>query len=55
MSTVTNPLGSPARATIADLLKVEGKAELIDGRVVQFMPTAVPAEPRGVPDRPISG
>ena len=39
MSTVTNPLGSPARATIADLLKVEGKAELIDGRVVQFMPT----------------
>jgi Uma2 family endonuclease len=27
------------RATIADLLKVEGKAELINGRIVQYMPT----------------
>ena len=27
------------RATIADLLKVEGKAELINGRIVQYMAT----------------
>ncbi len=39
MSTVTNSLTSPARATISDLEKVEGKAELIDGRVVHYMPT----------------
>ncbi len=27
------------RATIADLERIDGKAELIDGRIVQFMPT----------------
>jgi Uma2 family endonuclease len=34
MATVT-----PPRATIDDLYKVEGKAELIGGRIVEFMPT----------------
>ncbi|HEY2154766.1 MAG TPA: Uma2 family endonuclease [Isosphaeraceae bacterium] len=29
---------APRPATIDDLLKVEGKAELIDGRIVRFMP-----------------
>jgi len=28
-----------ARATIDDLCRVDGKAELIDGRIVRFMPT----------------
>jgi Uma2 family endonuclease len=36
MATVT-----PPRATIDDLYKVEGKAELIGGRIVQFMPTGM--------------
>ena len=39
MSTVANSATSPVRATISDLEKVEGKAELIDGRVVHYMPT----------------
>ena len=30
---------SPKRATIDDLLKTEGKGELIGGRVVRLMPT----------------
>jgi Uma2 family endonuclease len=30
---------SRIRATVDDLLKVDGKAELIDGRIVRFMPT----------------
>jgi Uma2 family endonuclease len=30
---------APRRATLADLMKVEGKAELIGGKVVTFMPT----------------
>ncbi len=34
----TAPSTVPRPATIDDLLKVEGKAELIDGRIVQFMP-----------------
>lgn len=34
MATVT-----PSRATLDDLLRVEGKAELIGGRIVKFMPT----------------
>lgn len=29
------------KATLADLMKVEGKAELIGGRIVQYMPTGV--------------
>ena len=28
-----------SRATLDDLMRVEGKAELIDGRIVEFMPT----------------
>jgi Uma2 family endonuclease len=36
MSTVTKP-----RATINDLYKVEGKAELIGGRIVQYMATGL--------------
>ena len=47
MATVsTNPLnlGAP-RATIDDLYRVDGKAELIDGRIVHYMPTGdLPAE-----------
>jgi Uma2 family endonuclease len=39
MSTVTNSAPSSARATTADLAKAEGKAELIDGRVVHLMAT----------------
>ncbi|MBA3315214.1 MAG: Uma2 family endonuclease [Planctomycetota bacterium] len=31
--------GTRAAATIDDLYKVDGKAELIDGRIVRFMPT----------------
>ena len=30
---------SPTRATLDDLLRTEGKAELIGGRIVRFMPT----------------
>ena len=30
---------TPKRATVMDLLKTEGKAELINGRIVQFMAT----------------
>jgi Uma2 family endonuclease len=30
---------SPSRATLDDLLRVEGKAELIGGRIVRLMPT----------------
>jgi Uma2 family endonuclease len=30
---------APPRATLADLMKVDGKAELIGGKVVTFMPT----------------
>jgi Uma2 family endonuclease len=37
---VSTPLSSPSRpATLADLEKVDGKAELIAGRIVHFMPT----------------
>jgi Uma2 family endonuclease len=46
MSSVTNPivLGGPP-ATIDDLYRVEGKAELIGGRIVRFMPTGdLPSE-----------
>ena len=39
MSTATNPARSTRRATIDNLLNVEGKVELIDGRVVHFMAT----------------
>ncbi len=39
MSTVTGAAPTSARATAADLAKVEGKAELIDGRVVHLMAT----------------
>jgi Uma2 family endonuclease len=35
-----NPIPpNPSRATIDDLYRVEGKAELINGRIVRFMPT----------------
>jgi Uma2 family endonuclease len=30
---------NPSRATIDDLYRVEGKAELINGRIVRYMPT----------------
>lgn len=30
-------IGSQTRATLDDLLKVDGKAELIGGRIVHFM------------------
>ena len=30
---------APARATLGDLMRVSGKAELIGGRIVTFMPT----------------
>ena len=30
---------TPSRATLDDLLRVDGKAELIGGRIVRFMPT----------------
>lgn len=33
------PPAAPTPATLDDLLKVPGKAELIGGRIVQFMPT----------------
>ena len=37
---VSTAQSSPSRpATLDDLLKVEGKAELIGGRIVRFMPT----------------
>jgi Uma2 family endonuclease len=39
MSTVKDSATSSRRATAADLAKVEGKAELIDGRVVHLMAT----------------
>jgi Uma2 family endonuclease len=39
MSTVSSP--APARATLADLAKTPGKAELICGRIVHFMPTGL--------------
>ena len=40
MATVsTNSLSSASNATIDDLYQVEGKAELIDGRIVRHMPT----------------
>ena len=42
MSTVTTP-----RATIDDLYKVEGKAELIGGRIVQYMAQGLLPEPCG--------
>jgi len=32
-------IGSSQRATLDDLLRVDGKAELIGGRIVHFMPT----------------
>ena len=32
-----NAISAPGRATIDDLMRVEGKAELIDGRVVRLM------------------
>ena len=31
-------LKAPKRETIDDLLKVEGKAELINGRIIRFKP-----------------
>lgn len=34
-------IGSSKRATIDDLYRVEGKAELIDGRIVHLMPSGV--------------
>ncbi len=37
MSAASAP--APRPATIDDLLKIDGKAELIDGRIVRFMPT----------------
>jgi len=40
MSTITAPRTIP-RATLADLAKTEGKAELIDGRIVHFMATGI--------------
>ena len=36
-----NTQASPPRATLDDLMKVRGKAELINGRIVTFMPTGV--------------
>jgi Uma2 family endonuclease len=39
MSTSTTASAPSRRATLDDLLKVEGKAELIDGKVVHYMPT----------------
>ncbi len=39
MSTSTTWPAPPRRATLDDLLKVEGKAELIGGRIVRYMPT----------------
>lgn len=32
---------NPNRATLADLHQVEGKAELVNGRIVRFMPSGV--------------
>jgi Uma2 family endonuclease len=32
-------LSTPTRATLADLARVTDKAELVDGRIVHFMPT----------------
>ena len=39
MSVSTAPTSPTRPATLDDLLKVEGKAELIAGRIVRFMPT----------------
>ncbi len=39
MSISTIPLPSTRTATLDDLAKVDGKAELIDGRIVRQMPT----------------
>lgn len=39
MSVSTATPSPPRRATLDDLLKVEGKAELIGGRIVHYMPT----------------
>ena len=30
---------TPPRATLDDLLRVEGKAELVNGQVIELMPT----------------
>lgn len=35
------PVLAPPRATLADLMRTEGKAELIDGRVVTYMATGI--------------
>jgi Uma2 family endonuclease len=40
MSTIATPRTIP-RATLADLAKTEGKAELIDGRIVHFMAAGI--------------
>ena len=42
---------SPPRATLDDLYREEGKAELIGGRIVRSHAFGRPAEPRGVRDR----
>ncbi len=39
MSPKTLPLPAARRATLDDLLKTEGKAELVGGRIVEQMPT----------------
>src|SRR5205823_5973919 len=39
MSAASSP--APTRATLADLAKTPGKAELIDGRIVHLMPTGL--------------
>ena len=51
MSTVTGSAPGSARATAADLAKVDGKAELIDGRVVHLMAFSAPANTL-MPNRP---
>lgn len=38
MTDMTNATVTPARATLADLMRTEGKAELIGGKVVRFAP-----------------
>ncbi len=39
MSPKTLPPPAACRATLDDLLRIEGKAELVGGRIVEQMPT----------------
>ena len=55
MSIGTIPLSTTRRATLDDLAKVDGKAELINGKIVHQMATGYEPNRTAFPNRPQSG